>query len=179
MAGDPRDALRVGLNLGGGFRKLAAESYERQCVEFILTKLGRADLRHQLLARCQENCGRRELRLLELCDALHNFPFFLAARVAPKAKHVGIFEFFKEFKKRELYRFFREAMEDCPAEFRSRPLAVIVKWPYVPHGLVIHNRNYSGVNGMRLVFVDGRWEYVVEPLAQFVAGLLSVYDPEQ
>lgn len=174
---DPRDALRVGLNLGGGFRKLAAESYERQCVELLLNKFGLTGMRQQLLTRCQENCGRRELRLLEFCDAVLGFPFFLAARVPQKVKRVGIFEFFKDFKKRELYRFFQEAAEDCPAEFRSRSLAVIVKWPYVPKGLVIHERHYSGRNGMRLVFVDGRREYVVEPLEQFLAGVAANWEP--
>lgn len=175
---DPREALRIGLNLGGGFRKLAAESYERKCVDFLLSKFGLASLRPELLAACQRNCGRRELRLLEFCDELPTFPFFLAARVPPKAKHIGIFEFFKDFRKREPYRYFQEELGERPAEFGTRHLAVIVKWPYVPDGLVIHNHNYSGVNGTRLVFVNGRHEYVVEPLAQFVAGVARIWSAE-
>jgi len=177
MDNDPRAALfRAMAGSGPNFRKLAADRYERACVQFLLNRLAAGRYKLEIIDRARRCSGTSDLRLMYLCDTLPDFPFYLASKVLTKSvKNVGLFEFFKNFKERPLYKAFVEAYRGRPAEFASRSMAVIVKWPYVPDGLVIHDNIYSGVDGVRMVYVQGRREYVIEPLAQFVVTIKHLW----
>lgn len=173
MTSDPRKLL-LGSGSAPDFEKLTQQRYERECVTFLLNRLGLGDYKPDLLEHSENHSGQRQLQLLSFCGVISDFPFYLAA-ATPKIKAANLYVVFKDFKKTPLYAAYQHTVRDRPREFSSRHAAVIVKWPYVPYGLVVHNYCYSGVDGTRLVYQQGRLEYVIEPLEQFTSYLCKTW----
>lgn len=177
---DPRDILTSGSGID--FRQLQQKNFESQCVETILRELGRTDIKNELYKRCQSNCGRRELRLLELCDYFEDMPVALAARTISKTERKAsenFYLFFKDFEKRKLYKTYQQAWDELAYEFRDRNFGLVVNWPHIPGGIVVHNmEQHLQEDGTRMSYRDQKLVLIIEPLPQFTQLLKASWMPD-
>lgn len=180
---DPRDVLSLGVQNGINFDQLNQVNFESDCVSHTLKILGRTSLKNHLLKKCEQNCGERRLRFLELCDHFYKMPYIVARSLRKSERKSSdadsLYKLFMKFEERVLYKEFAEHSEDIPQEFSGRHLGVVFNWPRIKNGLLVHDYNVQHLDGVHLTFTSGDLVLHVEPLSQFVERTHSYWNEEE
>ncbi len=180
---DPRDILAFGVQNAVNFAKLRQINFESDCVSHTLKVMGRSSLKNHLLNKCEQNCGERRLRFLELCDHFYKMPYLVARSLSKSERKSSsadsLYRLFTHFEDRVLYKEFEEHSQDIPQEFSGRHLGVVFNWPHIKNGLLIHDYNIRHLDGVCLTFTSGDLVLHVEPLSQFVARTCDYWNEEE
>ncbi len=168
------DGVREFFN---GYDLRAEVVYEEKCVKYLLDAFKLESGKWDLLGESYQETGERKLTLERFCRHYGNFPLHLqslAAKISDSDRlHFVLGKFDKILARKWLARQVEARETD------DRPLGLIVKWPFVPHGLLLHQHGtLTHGDGTRLVWQSGRVWLYAEPLGQFVAQLRKVWSPE-
>lgn len=180
---DPRDILSLNVQDAVNFDKLNQVNFEADCVASVLKVLGRSSLKNSLIKKCEQNCGERRLRFLELCDHFYKMPY-IAARSLRKHERKSsnadsLYKLFTRFEDRVLYTEFEDHASDIPQEFSGRHLGVVFNWPRIKGGLLVHDYSVQHLDGVHLTFTSGDLVLHVEPLSQFVSRTYRYWNQEE
>jgi hypothetical protein len=181
---DPRDILSLNVQEATiNFDKINQVNFEADCVTSVLKSIGRSSLKHHLLKKCEHNCGERKLRFLELCDYFYKMPYIVARSLRKSERKSSnadsLYKLFTRFEERVLYKEFESHASDIPQEFAGRHLGVVVNWPHIKSGLLIHDYNVQHLDGVHITFTSGDLVLYVEPLSQFVARTSDYWNQEE
>jgi hypothetical protein len=152
--------------------------FETKVVKRILTICGLTSLRGEICDRNKELTGESRLTLPAFHEVVLDFPFRVTSRyVTNLDKHFSINKCFKgKFTAQKPYKVLQEAITEWEEEGgSSEPLALVMNWPYVEHGVVIHSRGDTGYDGFRLLFRSGRELVCIESFDPFLHTLNSLW----
>lgn len=169
--------------------------YEEKLVGHLLTYYGLAAYKSMLRQKGQREFGATNLRLSVFLDMFGTYPAILTvAKIRGLARNCTIDKLFNNMPTRKLieqYLLLRN--ESCSAEtgyydetspYYTGPFAMVVPWPYIPKGMVVHDKAVpidecpSGLKKpcVRLIWTlskkyqkHGKY-LVIEPLDQFLAS---------
>lgn len=173
----PRHPL-AGLNDNlRAFDQINEVNFEEDCVRYLLTQFDMAEARWELLRKHKLATGENRLTLPDFCLHFNSFPLSLNSLVVDVAKSDRLSVLYKDFAARPVFKKWKEMRSEQPEELKGLPFGLIVKWPFMPRGLVFHTLGDLGINGVRLHFREGRFQLYVEPLEQVTKWLKQHWSP--
>lgn len=151
----------------------ASWRWEEQVVSRLLTVFGLTKAKWPMLKAQEEATGVKRLTMLDFYCRFPDFPVFLVASSIYKVdQNVTVQKLFQRFEKTQLYREFENAADLMPEEFADKPFGVVVRWPYLKNGLVVHDAAVDVVaDGMRMLYHKNRRCIVIESFDNLLSGL--------
>lgn len=167
----------------------AEAAYEEKCVKYLLSAFKMENRKWALLKQSEDGIGigrllspsawtteKRRLTLAGFCGHFNAFPLFLQSRAESVSESEKLSSLLQ--KGREV---FGELWLSQRAENfgDSRPFGLVLKWPYISHGLLLHT--HTGLakgDGTQLVWQRRGVRIFIEPLGPVISRLRKVWRPE-
>jgi hypothetical protein len=173
-------------------RRAAREAeYEEKLVAKLISRYGLSRFKSRLRTTAQKALGTSLLKFSIFSDMFESFPVRLAvARLPNNFKDFNLSLLFSKISTRKIIEHYFALRDELQDDGTDKPLALVMPWPKVPKGLVIHTRELitdelpSDVDKpcVRLVWTlnKRRRKYgarlIVEPFDQFLSGLNWCYE---
>lgn len=167
---------------GGANLELDANvRWEEQVVSRLLTVLGLTKLRPQLRQAEAERTGVARLTLVQFFEFVPQFPVFLISSAMYKiAEDATIQRLFQRFEKTRLYQTFDNSVDLLPPEREDAPYGLVVRWPYLKNGLIIHDASVDMyADGFRMFYYQNRRGLTLEPFDSFLERMLENTDEHE
>jgi hypothetical protein len=140
--------------------------YEGRIVKELLQRYELTDLTWMLLKEGKRSRRKPALLLEHFHARFPDFPIHLRAYIINKVSDVyPLYKLFKRLTTLPLYEEYRDLVDSVRSRTESRSVGVVFPWPYIKHGLVLHNHPISTkVQGARMFWVLPEGQLVLEPL---------------
>ena len=149
------------------------ERFEDRCVRYVLGHYGLASYRKKLIARQRELNGNRNLSFYQFMEEFGDFPVYLAAsKIRNITQDCTIENLFNRFRTRQFVKRYEELAETIPDEHQAKPFGLIVAWPKLNRGLILHD-TVADIqnNGFRMFWRHGRKTLCIESFKKFLEAL--------
>lgn len=160
---------------------LAACKWEEDTVRLVLDKLQLRRVKDRIYDRQDELTGYRRLTLDALLLVQPDLPFHFTAYYATQQRLNKEFRlagcFAGKLTEQRLIKRYLEYRDERPDEFARMPFAMVVKWPFVPGGVAIHDRGIRNDNGFLLRFRCRGSEIIIEPFAELLNAISARWSP--
>ena len=151
--------------------------FEEKCVKYLLDAFKLESGKWELLRESHQETGERKLTLEGFCRHYGTFPLHLQSLAAKVSDNDRLHFVLRNLEKALVRRWL--ARQVFPRQGDDRSLGLIVKWPYISHGLLLHSMtDLTKGDGTRLTRQRGRVRLYVEPLGQAIAYLRRVWRPQ-
>lgn len=149
-----------------------AAFWEHACVKLLLGD--RYSIKKDIQDHCVSAYDTNRLSFSAFYDVLPNFPIKLCIDVrSKKAREITLAKLFSNVESRFFVEAYTSAVEhvDSSAD-AGKPVGVIVKWPYIDGGMLIHDYPTDPTSkGTRITVSADTVSLTIEPFAQFVRSL--------
>lgn len=129
-------------------------SYEARMVKRVLTHFKLQEKEANLLRRCEELTGVRDLSFDWLLQEHPSFPVRLGARSLPYIYEINIEQLYKRFTKTKIYTAYLDLLETAPTD-EVQANGLVFHWPAIGD-MVLHNHPRIESGGLRMSFTVGR-----------------------
>jgi hypothetical protein len=160
------------------FADMKDQAFEEEIVKRLLTEYEIPKLKYELLRRNEADIGRKVLTLLGFCRYFSNFPVTLQSLADKFSMSDKLHYLLQNFEERAPVQKFLDMRNELPDELRGRPFALVLKWPYMPKGLVVHTLGDTDMPGSRITFRRKGLQIGAEPFPQFLAWLRTRWSPQ-
>ena len=154
-------------------------AYEEKIVGYLLSRFKLTKHKVTLLHKQRELTGSARLTLGQFDNEFPDFPTYLAvAKIPYIAKDGKVDKLFNRFPSRKMVSRYEELVESIPEEYDGQ-FGLIMPWPYVSRGVILHNDQVSVPDhpGIRIVWTrKGKARkfapyMILEPLPQYLDTL--------
>lgn len=153
------------------------QAFEEEIVKQLLTAYGIQNVKFELLRRAEADIGRKVLNLIGFCSYFDDFPVALQSLADKFTLSDKLHFLLQDFENRAPVQKFLEMRRELPDELRGRPFALVLKWPYMPRGLVVHTLGDTDIPGSRITFRKKGLQIGAEPFPQFLKWLQMTWSP--
>jgi len=149
------------------------ERFEEKCVRYVLGEFGMAGHRHKLADRQFRLNGHKGLSFFQFSEEFGDFPVYLAATKIPYiVKDCTIENLFNRFRTRRFVKRYEELADTIPEEHQHKPFGMIVAWPKLNRGLILHDAVVNmNDNGFRMFWKHGKKSLCIEPFKKFIEAM--------
>jgi hypothetical protein len=154
------------------FADYREERFESDTVKQLLRWCGLAKLRFEMLSQQEELTGRRQLTLVGFQQRFPDFPLVLRVGSVSRLEHdFSIRRLMSQPLDTKLFKSWLNSRQEALPEKATQHFGLVVHWPWLKSGMVLHDALPGERDGMRLTLQQGSYTYTLEPLEQLLAGL--------
>lgn len=149
-----------------------AAFWEHECVKLLLGD--RYDIKRDIQAHCNDAYDTNRLSFSAFYDILPNFPIKLCIDVrSKKAREITLAKLFANVESRFFVDAYTSAVEWVDSSIDAgKPAGVIIKWPYIDGGMLVHDYPTDPTSkGTRVIVSADTVSLTIEPFTQFVRSL--------
>lgn len=157
------------------FEARAEGVFEEDSIKYLLNEYEASNVKWRLIKEHEQRTGNKQLTWYTFCDYFESFPLVIQTLTTKVSKSDRLHELFRKFDKFVITDKWFELRDELPQELRSRPFGLLVKWPFIPRGMLFHSLGDTGGPGLRLCWRHKKTELVGEPFPQFVRWLKQTW----